>query len=86
MKKIYKVEIRYGFMTERGIEYLSDWEFFTSKKAAFEFIDKREETQAYAGYYYPNAHVWEMYARESRFFMKSDPILNFSFTGLTLNF
>lgn len=89
MRKIYKVVIRYGYKDFEGnLAYNTDWEFFKSKKAAFEFIDKAEDRKTFGGYFYPEAKVYvlEADADSGRFWMKSNPISNFSFTGLTLNF
>lgn len=83
MKKIYKVVIEYGYWCseDNQYRYMKSWEFFSSKKAALQFIDAREEERCYAKYNLPSAKVYVMEADYGgRFYHRNEPILNFAFS------
>ena len=81
MKKIYKVIVTYGWMTERGMQYLNDWEFFSTKKGYKKWIDYMEECKIFTDYEKANAKVYEMKAdHKGRFVAGMGEIDNFNFT------
>lgn len=82
MKKIYKVVLRYGYRNlDGGISFNENWEYFTSKKAAFAFIQKYEDDGVFAENYSAEAKVYVMtaYPEEGRFFQESKPISDYGF-------
>lgn len=81
MKKIYKVVVTYGWMTENGMEYFHDWEFFSTKKGYSQWINKVEEERIFADYIIASARVYEMKAdHKGRFVESRGEIDNFNFT------
>lgn len=81
MKKIYKVFITYGGMTENGMQYFHDWEFFSTKKGYSEWINRVEDEGLFAYYDTASAKVYEMKADcKGRFVESRGAIDNFSFT------
>ena len=82
MKKIYKVVLRYGYKGYDGaIHFNVNWEYFTSKKAAFVYIQQREDDGTFANNYSAEAKVYVMnaYPEDGRFFQESNPISDYSF-------
>lgn len=81
MKKIYKVVVTYGWMTENGMQYNTDWQFFATKKAYANWINFIEETKCPDNYETASAKVYEMTADfKGRFIENHKEIDNFNFT------
>lgn len=83
MKKIYKVIVSYSkWQEDLGMcIHNTNFEFFSTKKAAFAFIDAREAEGCFKHYETATAKVYVMECGYNGRFGESDkPIMNFNFT------
>ena len=81
MKRIYKVVVTYGWMTENGMEYFHDWEFFSTKKGYSEWVNRVEGEGLFVDYETANAKVYEMKLDcKGRFVESRGEIDNFNFS------
>lgn len=81
MKKIYKVVIRYNYMTDRGIRWNTNFEFFNSRKAYQNYINELEMGKFFENNYDAYAEVYAMELDyRGRFWDSHKPIDNFTFS------
>lgn len=83
MKKIYKVVVNYGkWCDDLGMcIHNTNFEFFSTKKAALAFIDAREAEGCFANYESASAKVFVMECSyNGRFWESNTPIVDFKFS------
>lgn len=80
MKKIYKLVITYSRNTGAMATQNTNWEFFTSKKAAFEYINARQDDGTFDDCNWAHADMYVMEAGDTGcFFECNEPILKYNF-------